>query len=1020
MMDPSKLKVVELRAALGERGLDTKGNKPVLVERLRKALEEEAEEYDPAFHTESISDTALKETQERSSQSPRTPSRASRSSSMTTPTKISTRNASKASTPISSKQSTPVKSQYDEKAYETLISESISEEAIQQEEMSKLSPEKYREEQEEDASNILQNKIYSSDKYEEEEEEAKRVNILEGNKYRANILQVPVTEPSEKPSTIARIDQFSISRGDHEAKGSSIDEDGKIQQLTAEAKAITKLEEKTEIKDEDIGKIQDAFEKSIKDKISIEKENVEHREDKYNIKDNTDIPEVEQPTHVIPDQVDKTCELKHDEKTIHDDYTVQDEKMDISVNVENLNEKNDDIDISRDKQDSKIGENYFLKQKATLDAEGSKQMECNDRKRKRSPSPAEVHQLSPVPRKTEDEPDLDESVVILSWYDSDLNLVIDKDGFLSATPMHDGDLCDMWAGARASHGVLNGKVYFEARITQHCPTTTKDEKHSHMLRIGWSVSSSSMQLGEEKLSYAYTSAGQQGTDKKFTDYGSPFGKDDIVGCYLDMTPENTVELFYTINGKNIGSAFSVSKEELGDRPLFPHILSKNCTFACNFGQEEAWCEQISGYILVGNIESKDKIAGPRRPDEKADCEVIMMCGLPAAGKTTWARKHAADHPDKLYNILALHNLVEKTGDIAVSDQEQNICQREIIDRCNRALDQLIDVAGGRRRNYILDQKNNIYSSVQRRKMRNFCGYQRKAIVVIPMDEEYNQRLSMQNTNEENSSESNLTEMKGNFTIPSVGEFFDVVEWIGLGEEEAKKLVEKYNKEGKDAGFSQQSAAKRPRFDKTEGNKETRDSRNSRDTRDRRNNYQDRGRNPSWRGGNMGGWRGERPQRGGYMRHTGGYGPHPVPWRLRGRGGPAMARGTDRRMSGGVDRRQGNDRNRSVAPRQGGWGPMSGNYQGSQQSSWGQQDNWSSGSQATGNWNQQSGWGQQQWGGGWKGYGQSTYGQAGYNQHGYGNGNWNSWNQQYYNNQYWGQQQQSGQTTAAGGQAVSKQ
>lgn len=41
MMDPSKLKVVELRAELSNRGLDTKGNKPVLVERLRKALEEE-------------------------------------------------------------------------------------------------------------------------------------------------------------------------------------------------------------------------------------------------------------------------------------------------------------------------------------------------------------------------------------------------------------------------------------------------------------------------------------------------------------------------------------------------------------------------------------------------------------------------------------------------------------------------------------------------------------------------------------------------------------------------------------------------------------------------------------------------------------------------------------------------------------------------------------------------------------------------------------------------------------------
>lgn len=44
VVDPSKLKVAELRAELQARGLDTKGNKPVLVERLRVALEEEAGE----------------------------------------------------------------------------------------------------------------------------------------------------------------------------------------------------------------------------------------------------------------------------------------------------------------------------------------------------------------------------------------------------------------------------------------------------------------------------------------------------------------------------------------------------------------------------------------------------------------------------------------------------------------------------------------------------------------------------------------------------------------------------------------------------------------------------------------------------------------------------------------------------------------------------------------------------------------------------------------------------------------
>lgn len=67
-------------------------------------------------------------------------------------------------------------------------------------------------------------------------------------------------------------------------------------------------------------------------------------------------------------------------------------------------------------------ESYFLKQKATLNAEESNEMECNDRKRKRSPSPAEVHQVSPVPQKAEDEPDLDESAVILSWCKFLINL----------------------------------------------------------------------------------------------------------------------------------------------------------------------------------------------------------------------------------------------------------------------------------------------------------------------------------------------------------------------------------------------------------------------------------------------------------------------------------------------------------------------------------------------------------------------------------------------------------------------
>lgn len=44
ILDPAKLKVVELRSELTARGLDSKGNKPALVKRLKEALESELEE----------------------------------------------------------------------------------------------------------------------------------------------------------------------------------------------------------------------------------------------------------------------------------------------------------------------------------------------------------------------------------------------------------------------------------------------------------------------------------------------------------------------------------------------------------------------------------------------------------------------------------------------------------------------------------------------------------------------------------------------------------------------------------------------------------------------------------------------------------------------------------------------------------------------------------------------------------------------------------------------------------------
>lgn len=320
------------------------------------------------MRTEDVDDAALKETPERvaestrSSQSPRTPNRASRSSTMVTPTKISTRNASRTTTTLnSSKQSSSNKLQY-EKTYEALatVSESTSEEPLVQEKISKLSPEKHREERKDMASNVIQNEIHVQMSSERSwGGEAKRINIFEGDGHDANVSQVPATEPSEKSSTIEHVDQFSRTREEHEAKEGSIHKVSKVQQPLPrvsidKTKDVTKLQEKTEIQeDADVDETQnDNFEKDIEDKSLVEKKNIKRVEDTYNIKDNVDIPMIEQPTHMTSDQIDRTynIEFKDKAKTINDYCVTQENEMDISDSMKNMDEKMYNISDSQNVQ----------------------------------------------------------------------------------------------------------------------------------------------------------------------------------------------------------------------------------------------------------------------------------------------------------------------------------------------------------------------------------------------------------------------------------------------------------------------------------------------------------------------------------------------------------------------------------------------------------------------------------------------------------------------------------------------
>ncbi|XP_041090505.1 heterogeneous nuclear ribonucleoprotein U-like protein 1 isoform X2 [Polyodon spathula] len=409
---------------------------------------------------------------------------------------------------------------------------------------------------------------------------------------------------------------------------------------------------------------------------------------------------------------------------------------------------------------------------------------------------------SPQPPAEDDEEDFDDTLVAIDTYNCDLHFKVARDRY-SGYPLTIEGFAYLWSGARVSYGVSKGKVCFEMKINEeisvkHLPSSEPDP---HVVRVGWSLDSCSTQLGEEEFSYGYGGTGKKSTNCKFEDFGEKFRENDVIGCFIDFEAGEEVEMAYSKNGEWLGVGFRVSKEELADRALFPHVLVKNCAIEFNFGQkEEPYFPVPEGYTLVQSVPLEDRVRGTVGPASKAECEILMMVGLPASGKTTWAEKHAAENPTKKFNILGTNAIMEKMKVMGLRRQRNYAGRWDVlIQQATQCLNRLIQIAARKKRNYILDQTN-VYGSAQRRKMRPFEGFQRKAIVICPTDEDLKER-TLKRTDEEGKDvpDHAVLEMKANFALPECGEVLDSVTYVELEKEEAEKLVKQYNEEGKKAG-----------------------------------------------------------------------------------------------------------------------------------------------------------------------------------------------------------------------------
>lgn len=405
--------------------------------------------------------------------------------------------------------------------------------------------------------------------------------------------------------------------------------------------------------------------------------------------------------------------------------------------------------------------------------------------------------------------------VVLNPADCDLDFIIEEDG-LKGSALYEQGFAYCWSGARANVGITGGKYFFGCKILAVQPVDMEDTPagQQHVCRVGISRGDDPLaNLGETQHSFGFGGTGKFSNAGTFSDYGEKFGVGDTVACAVDLESRPWSSVGFYKNGiwlgnaklfdagpKGLGVVDSNVRERQWESAVFPHVLLKNVVVQLQFSIEEGLVPEEGYKPWASALEDANAVMGPifSLPHDR---EVIMMVGLPASGKTTWAEKWIKEHPEKRYVLLGT-NLALDQMKVPGLLRKHNYGERfdRLMDRATGIFNTLLSRAANTDRNFIIDQTN-VYRSARKRKLRSFANFRKIAVVVFTKPEVL--KIRSQKRFKEMGKEvpaDAVNQMLANFVLPTSkdmrgsDEYFDVVIFPELSRDDAQKYLDEMKRD----------------------------------------------------------------------------------------------------------------------------------------------------------------------------------------------------------------------------------